>query len=353
MKRNLLILAMVCMPALLPAQSTATASPFSSTAGFAAYAYNKFHNDYDRFAFVYDWICRNVNYDKDSSLYFNWSASHEAKIEATLRRKKGVCENYASLLADIAGKLNIPVYVVHGYPAKQHLAVDDSHAWVAVQINREWRLCDPTWDATGTDARKYFLNRPENFIDTHIPFDPLWQLLEKPLYYKAPGNEYDYRDSVAAFLQLDSLQQLFATKERMQRSTISNQMIKNWQGLNNMNIAIIAGEKDEQLYNAAVKYYNEALKGYNSFIHLRNNQFINAPADAELQTMLTVIIPTLKDARSILKQLGSIRDNFQYDPSELLGKIDQLQLKTAEQEKFLRAYISSDSKEKKKTLLSN
>lgn len=330
---------------------TSTGSPYNNAASFADYAFKKFDNDLDRFSFVYDWICRNVNYDTDSALYFNWSATHDNKIEATLRRKKGVCENYASLLADISGRMFIPAYVVHGFPARRTGSVDDSHAWVAVNMNNDWLLCDPTWDATGNDKRKYFLSSPQQFIDTHIPFDPMWQLLERPLYLNYNGKEkYNYRDSIAAFLRQDSLQQLLSTQQRIKQSDIRNNMSNNWERLNNMNIAIIAGEKDEQLYNEAVKLYNDALRSYNSFIAFRNNGFRPTLTDDKVNAMLSPVGDLLKQANERIRKLGSIRENFQYDPSQLSAQMEALQVKTEKQQQFLREYLSADAKQKNRLL---
>jgi hypothetical protein len=356
MKRRLLVSLYILISGHLWAQRPVSSgiSPYSSATSFADHVSKKFSTDNERFSFVYDWICTNVTYDKDSALYFNWSASHDTKIDATLRRKKGVCENYASLLVDIATRMYIPAYVVHGFPTRISNNVDDSHAWVAVLLDNDWWLCDPTWDANGTDKRKYFLSTPQRFIETHIPFDPIWQLLEEPLYYKKTGKEkYNYKDSIAAFLKQDSLQQLMSSQQRIMKSDVKNNMVNNWGKLNNMHIAIIAGEKDEQQYNAAVGFYNKALNNYNAFINFRNNGFPSGISNEKLNQTLNAIAPLLDNARDKIKMLGSIKENFQYDAGDLIFQIDQLETKTTKQLNFLTAYLAADAKEKIKLLAGN
>lgn len=308
---------------------------------FAGYLQARYSDPSVRLRTLYSWITNNIQYDKDSAMYFNWSTDHATKISATLRRRKGVCENYASLLADIAGRLNIPAYVVHGYPAYTDKNKDNSHSWVAVQEKGEWYLCDPTWDAQSGDE-KYYMQLPASFIQTHIPFDPMWQLLEHPQQYKTGGGaKFMYRDSVNAYLQLDSLQQLLATERRINGSGNQNSMTKNWQSFNRMNIAVIAGEKDEALYNAAVDLLNKANGYFNAFVQYRNQQFAPAKTEAEINGMLQPVKPLLKEAGDKLREMGKIAGNFQYDPETMRQRIAALEKRTADQQSFLQRYFTT------------
>ena len=66
-----------------------------------------------------------------------------------------------------------------------------NHAWNAVKIYDRWYLLDVTW-ASGSaidlsrhqrklDLNSYFLTEPRKFIQTHLPEDPSWQLLENKI----------------------------------------------------------------------------------------------------------------------------------------------------------------------------
>lgn len=348
---------MKCLPVLLflfflqsahaqyiPDSATVSAEKM---AGYLQYTYK---DPSTQLQTLYGWITRNIRYDKDSAMYFNWSADHTTKIAATLRRRKGVCENYASLMADIAARLNIRAWVVHGYPSYANGNKDNSHSWVAIQQNDDWFLCDPTWDAQAA-AEKYFMLAPADFIQTHIPFDPMWQLLEHPQYYKTFTGKFMYKDSVQTFLAMDSLQQFMATERRIKNTGNQNSMTNNWQRLNRMNIAVIAGEKDEQLYNDAVSALNKANALFNQFVQYRNQQFTPVKPDTEIKNMLQPIAGLLKEAEAQLRKLGSITANYQYDPEMIRQRIATLEKKTIAQQNFLNIYFATAAAERVKLFI--
>lgn len=339
------VICLLLFPVFLQAQHIPD-SATSSAGKFADYLQQQYNNPSEKLEALYSWITSTIRYDKDSAMYFNWNAGHDAKIAATLRRRKGVCENFASLFVDIAGRLNIPAYVVHGYPAWSDKNKDNSHSWVAIQHKEEWYLCDPTWDAQSAAAEKYYMVSPAAFIRTHIPFDPLWQLLEQPVHYKTAGSTFMYKDSVQAFLQLDSLQQFLAAERRMKNLTAQNNMTKNWQSYNRMNVAIIAGQNDETLYNTAVELLNRAGKYLNDFIRYRNAAFQPQKPGEEIKQMLSPIAPLLKEAKSKIAAMGKLADNFQYDPGTILQRIISLEKRTGEQVDFLNAYMAAQPPER-------
>lgn len=318
---------------------------------FAGYLQARFTGRSSQLNALYSWITANIRYDKDSAMYFNWNADHATKISATLRRRKGVCENFASLFADIAGRLSIPAYVVHGYPAWSENNKDNSHSWVAVQHNGEWYLSDPTWDAQPGGREKYFMITPEDFIRTHIPFDPLWQLLEKPVHYPLAATKFMYKDSVQAFLQMDSLQQFLAAERRINNSTAQNSMTKNWQSHNRMNVAIIAGQNDETLYNEAVGLLNRAGSYLNNFIQYRNAVFMPQKPAEEIKQMLSPIAALLTSAKNKIAGIGKQAENFQYNTASLLQKIMSVEKRTAEQLDFLHRYTITSPPERARLFL--
>lgn len=315
-------------------------SATTSSQKMASYLQLKFKNSSQQLAVLYQWIIANIKYDKDSALFFNYTSNHEEKIAATLRRRRDVCENYASLMADVATKLNITAFVVHGYPAHANKNKDNSHSWVAIKNNNEWLLCDPTWDAQMNSTNFYMIS-PTTFIQTHIPFDPLWQLLENPVDYKTNGKKFMYADSADYFLKLDSLQQLIATEYRIKKSTAQNSMTQNWQGFTKMNRAIIAGEKDEQLYNKAVEMFNKANNVYNFFVEYRNNDFQPLKTKDSIKAMLQPISHLLQESLRNIDELGKWNENFQYNPETLLLKIAALKTKVEEQQSFAERHFSN------------
>lgn len=322
-----------------------------STEKLAGFIQQQYKDDRDRVAAAYGWVTTNIRYSKDSMLSINWSKNTADKITATLRRRKGVCDNFASVFADIVAKMNIQAYVVNGL-AKGNIE-GQAHSWTALKLDSAWYLCDPTWDAGQSMSNRYFLVAPAGFIATHWPFDPLWQLLPNPISLEdfdrgySPGrsnaSHFNLEDSIEGFLSMDSLQQLEAQGRRMRSIGLEQNNLRTWYAYNNMNIAIIHGEQDMNLFNAAVADLNKANTYLNSFIQYRNNFFKPALADRELPSLLQPIDGLVKDALHKIDQIGRGRDNFQYDTSTLKDRIVTLQKRVQEQRQFLGLYLNSSA----------
>ncbi len=316
-----------------------------SAAALSAHIQSRYATQKEQLLALYGWVTTNIRYDTDSSYYFRHSVDHETGIAATLRRRKGVCENFAALFVELATRIGVPAYTVYGYPRSIHSKNSTGHAWCAVNLNSEWYLCDPTWDAELKGHFMYYLVNPEIFIRSHIPFDPLWQLLEKPVNYNGTAVKsksiLHYRDSVQAFLQLDSLQQYLAIDRRMKRAGANNHMITLWQSYNRMNIAIIAGEQDMQWFNTAVDGLNVATDLFNAFVQYRNNRFSPYKPDTEVMQMLTPIRRLIAESTSNLDKMGLVVENFQYDTQAIRKQLTSLLRKTEEQIEFLQKYIAT------------
>lgn len=322
-----------------------------STAAIAGYVQSNLTSDRDKMSAIYSWVTANIRYDKDSMYNINWGVDEHTKAASTLRRRKGVCENFATVFTDIVSKCGIPAFTVTGYTNESGNIKRAGHSWSAVQLNNEWLLCDPTWDAGADNHANWFLISPVHFIETHMPFDPLWQLLPQSLsqkefdrgnyYKKKDAAVWNIADSVDSFLQLDSLQQLEASSRRILQAGVENDMVKYWRHYINMKIAIVYGDQDMNLYNGAVADLNKATAIFNAFVQYRNNRFIPAKPDAELNAMLRPINGLLANARKKIKHIGDMVENFQYDTGGLKERLDRQAAKTAEQQSFLQLYVAS------------
>ncbi|MFZ1528286.1 MAG: transglutaminase-like domain-containing protein [Ferruginibacter sp.] len=316
-----------------------------SSGSIAAYISKNTQAEKDRISAAYYWITKHIRYDTDSLYYFNWNCDHDTRVAATIRRRKGVCENYAALFSDILSKMNIQSFVVHGYGKQSGMA---GHAWVAVKQENEWLLCDPTWDA-GHEPAKYFMTEPAVFIDRHMPYDPLWQLLPQPLthreYKRGIGTSsknktpWNIKDSIIYFLALDSMQRFEAANRRIAAAGLDDEMINQWHKYNSMKIAIIRGEKYMYMYNNAVACINKATAALNKFIVYRNEQFRPSKPDAAISLMLGDAEAWLKQAQQQINELAAAKDNFQYDPEGLQQQHATIIQKLRLQQEFLNRYL--------------
>ncbi len=323
-----------------------------STASISNWVQSNFNSERERLRAIYAWVTTNIQYDKDSMYYINWSMFNDEKIAATLRRRKGVCENYASLFTDLAIKNGFQSFAISGYTRLSGSVNRSGHSWCAVNLGQQWFLCDPTWDAGAGGNTKYYLISPGEFIESHMPFDPLWQLLEYPITeqefskggFQSKKNKtyFNFSDSVKNFLQLDSLKQLEASTLRIRQAGIENERMKNWHSYNQMKIAIIYGEKDMDLYNSAVEDLNNANGVFNDFVKYRNNRFIPSKPDSEIREMLSPINGLLVSAQKNLDEIGKSVENFQYDTGIIRERIASLGRRANEQQFFLNRYLSTN-----------
>jgi Transglutaminase-like superfamily len=150
----------------------------------------------DKARAIYRWITDRIAYD--AGAYFSGRFRNTQRApEDVLRQRLAVCDGYAGLFEALARRVGLQAVVVSGhgkgfgYHAGQALAGPADHAWNAVRLNGAWYLLDATWGAGTLDARShafqrryeplYFAMPPEQFVQRHLPEQPGWQLLPRPL----------------------------------------------------------------------------------------------------------------------------------------------------------------------------
>lgn len=324
----------------------------NSTKGIADYIGQHFTGEKEKSRAIYKWVTTNIQYSTDSMYSINWGGNPESKITEALRRKKGVCENYAAIFTDIATRCGLQSFVISGYTKQLGIINKTGHSWCAVNIEKEWLLCDPTWDAGFNADAHWFLISPAAFIETHMPFDPLWQLLEQPIsdedFYRGRSHSskdksyFNVADSVKSFLQLDSLRRLESSARRMQALAEKNELQKNWKAYVAMKIAIVYEDKDMDLYNSAVADLNRVTAIYNAFIQYRNSRFILVKPDAELAAMLEPVAAILSAAWEKTGKIGKTVESQQYDTGDLRHQLSILTGRVQAQQDFLKRYLAVD-----------
>ncbi len=366
-------LALLCLLAVVQSQQAqfrqethtlsaeAIAIPDTAThtiASMALYVNTHCKTPYQKIRTLHEWVISHISYSPDSVYYFNWSKPTATVAATTVQRRKGVCENFAALFTELLLKTGSPAWVITGYTRAAGTVTYSGHSWCAVQVDNGWWLCDPTWDAGADYSTKWLMVAPDDFLPTHMPFDPMWQLQYYPVTHKAFKNQqwqknaaadyFNYPDSVTRFFQLDSLRQLEAFARRMYNSGLENNRLKLWHSYNEMKIAIIYGDKDMELYNAAAALFNQATAVYNGYVQYRNNQFTPARPDAEIAQLLNPITGLLTEAGQHLNQMGLVVENFQYDTGEIKERMQALAAKVKVQQTFISTYLAAAPAERKR-----
>ena len=321
-----------------------------STTDIADYIKQNFATDRKKLRAVYTWVARNIKYDTDSANNINLGPDPEAKITAALRRRRGVCENYAAIFNDICVKAGLTSFVVDGYTKQNGFIDKTGHSWCAVLADNSWQLCDPTWDE-GTGNTRWFAVDPSDMIASHMPFDPMWQLLDHPVGHKQfySGNVYtdksrpffNYKDSIAAYIKMDSLQRFRSTAYRIEQSGIYNDLVRNRHEFTKMNIEIIREDKDVDLYNSSVADLNAATTIYNNFVQYRNKQFAPATTDDALVDLLSGIDSKLSSAHKKLNEIDKTEAVFKFSTEEIRNRLNALSVRVKEQKDFLKLYLTT------------
>lgn len=334
-------------------------SKSTSTDSIASYIKANFNNDTEKIRAIYAWVTSNIRYSTDSSNNINLGENQDAKITVALRRRKGVCENYAAIFNDIVLKSGLSSFTVSGY-TKQGGSIDKSgHSWCVVLIGKEWHLFDPTWDEGREMNTKYFMMPPAEFILTHMPYDPIWQLLDHPVtqrqfntgngFIKKDTPYFNYTDSINAYVQMDHLQKLQSSALRIQKDELNNSLVKdNYLGIK-MHIEMIRQEKDVDLYNSSVADLNEATTILNIFIAYRNNKFTPEKTDTELQALLHGLDVRLSSSIKKLDEIDKSPATFTIGTDQVKERIKGLFIRIREQQDFVNRYTST-AKNSRQTL---
>ncbi|MBX2877634.1 MAG: hypothetical protein KTR30_36280 [Saprospiraceae bacterium] len=183
-------------------------------------------NDFEKARSIYSWIVSHISYDhkviEDNSKRIN------KNIRDILTRRKAICMGYAQLFEAMAKLAELEAATVDGYSkgtttSKADLDEPD-HSWNAVKLAGDWYLLDATWgsslalndQAYTTINEDFFLTAPAQFLKTHLPIVPFWQLLPCPISPKtyeegeiainkqvnSCDSSYHYQDSLQQYLQL-------------------------------------------------------------------------------------------------------------------------------------------------------
>lgn len=190
-------------------------------------------NESQKAEVLFYWIAHNIDYDTEAYV----TKSYLTNKNNILKHKKGVCADYANLYKRMCDLAKIECHVIIGYAkgygySQGDIFTDTDHAWNMVKVEDKSKFVDATWGSGGVEQingkltyirniniEKVLVN-PGRFSESHLPADPRWQLLTKPISMKrfvAHENfndmyvnlpfEYAFRDSIEAYKALDTIYQ--------------------------------------------------------------------------------------------------------------------------------------------------
>ncbi len=263
-------------------------SVVNSTFKLSNYLTLPFNTDIEKLASIYYWVAKNIRYDdklaKNPKLYIET----KEVVDDVMKSKSGVCQHYAVLFAELSRLAGLKAYVVEGYTMDKGKIADVSHAWNLVNVSGDWSFVDATWANAIIKSKTkkgfpqtYFMVKPEENIKTHMPFDPIWQILSSPIKYDefdagkfnlVSGN-FSYNDSIGEYLMMSSIGQYRATIGRMQNNGTFNKLIKKEFEIKQKNLSTSLSNEEILKYNKGIVYYNIGMNFLNQYIKLKNNKF--------------------------------------------------------------------------------
>lgn len=336
-----------------------------SASTIANYILSKFSTDDEKVRAVFYWVSNNIDYDLTRALEINLVENDDDLIKTTLNTKKGICADYALLFAELCRKVNIPSLVVEGYTQKLNALNASSHAWNVALINNTWYLFDPTWAAGYIRNKKfnkkyddsYFKVKPEELIKTHMPYNYIFQLSHYPITHEEFSDGEKLESQLKTYVNFSDSIVEFKQFNRMGRNISEEKYLKDYSGkntliflrLNEIRTYMELDRKNEyvSIYNASVTLYNDGIKAYNTFIKYRNNLFLPAKTDAEIQAMLTLVKKKFDSSKAELMTINSRDGKFDTAAKDQLIKVTQAQKLTKEQQDWLNIYFSKNPKERK------
>ncbi len=315
---------------------------------FAKYLKNNLKTDDKIVRALYVWLGTNITYDLDqldSIEMLVVKNNYEGFTAYTLKNKKGVCTNYASVFNTICKLNGIKSYIVTGY-TKQFGEIDlkISHAWNVAKIENKWYLFDPTWGAGFIRFERfhkkftfnYYKINPDTLIKSHIPFDPIWQLKDYPLSHKDfltnsfnQNTQIDFNDSIEKYLSLSEINKIKTAFERSKQYGLDQPLLNKYYNRNKDYYKKYTQWYYIEQYNLAVNELNEAISIYNKYIKNNRNKSQNSK--------INEIILKINISKEFLRNTSS-------EAIDQL-KIDKLNTNILNFEKFI---LSLKSKQPKK-----
>lgn len=330
-----------------------------------------FDTDSQKAEAIYAWITHNLTYNVYTTFTSrNEVYSEERDLQRTLRSRKGICKQFALLFRTLAENTGIPAFVVSGYNKSNGALLPTPHEWCAAKIDGQWYFYDPTFGMGYVTDNYQFIHRPtmkycqvtpEKMIRTHMPYDPIWQLLSYPYTYdefdkstynpQASGRKKcHYNDSILAYVRLPRVGQLTSAYQRVRNNGTANPLVDYYLQLTQSNINVYKQRQVYEVYLASMKLYNQSADLHNNFIRLRRQKFKTDKDEATVKGWLDDALHLANRADSLLSNVQEAPPQYESAVRNLQTSARELAEKIGKMQEFADLYYASSPKNRKKLL---
>lgn len=132
-------------------------------------------DDIKKVEIIYDYVVKNITYDKQKAQTVQ--SGYVPVVDDVLKEKKGICFDYAAVMASMLRSQGIPTKLVTGYTGAAY------HAWISTYTaetgwvegiiffdGTTWRLMDPTFASSGnsSDAIMKYIGDAKNYQEKYL-----------------------------------------------------------------------------------------------------------------------------------------------------------------------------------------
>lgn len=124
---------------------------------------------------IYDYVIKNITYDKQKAATVQ--SGYLPNVDSILQTKKGICFDYAAVMASMLRSQNIPTKLVVGYTGSVY------HAWISTYTEEtgwvegiiffdgvSWKLMDPTFASSANSSEKImeYIGNGSNYQEKYL-----------------------------------------------------------------------------------------------------------------------------------------------------------------------------------------
>ncbi|NTW32552.1 MAG: hypothetical protein HGB12_08010 [Bacteroidetes bacterium] len=338
----------------------------TSTQRLASFINSNYSNQNDKSRAVFIWIAKNIQYDLDNMFAINFYQNTDEVIDIVLKTRKGICMHFAELFSDVANKVGIKSYVVSGYTKQNGFVEYIPHAWCVANIDSSWYMFDPTWGSgyvenshfIKTINNFYFKALPTKIIKSHMPFDPMWQFLNRIItcqeFYDGKLQEnakkpyFNFRDTLLCYEKQSELERLISSSNRIEKNGVKSSLVFEKLEHNKRQIDYYQKQieyKNNKLiadqFNSAANSYNIGVNSLNIFISYKNKQFTPLKPDSEITQMIDTVEASFKLSREQLSNIVNPDTNTLSMITQLNKSIDNSYENLNEQKAFVETYCKT------------
>lgn len=322
----------------------------------------------DRLQALYQWMTAHMKYNVYTTFESrNEVYSEEKDVRNTLQTRSGVCRNFSLVFKTVAEEMDIPAFVVEGYVKHAGTLMTDPHAWCCAKVDGQWFLYDVTFGMGSIDNNRftsrpnmdYCRKTPVQMLQNHMPFDPMWQLIESPYPYHvydqsttlpaaATRTGFHCNDTIRAHIRLSKAQQQVEICRRIRANGKPNPLVDYFLQLTQSNIQVYKSQEVYDIYKQAIKSFNQAADLYNDFIHYRKAKFQPEWEEQKVKDLLDAASRSNTAAYHHLLDLANAPEEYETAVRHLMEDVKLVTARIEKQREFVNAYYKASPSKRKR-----